>query len=68
MVIKMVYKIISEWFSKDGLEHELLVYRYNYTWNVLTTYSVHDGVLEVKFNSVGQLIAHTTEKIGGKIE
>ena len=59
----MVYKIISEWKSKDGNQHELMVYRYNYSWNCLTTYNRNGRIIEIKFNTPGQLIAHSTQKI-----
>ena len=59
----MVYKIISNWKNKDGSQHELKIYRYNYTWDCMTTYSVYDGILEIKFNAPGKIIAHSTQEV-----
>lgn len=61
----MVYKIISEWRSKDGSQHELLVYRYNYTANYLVSYNVDGNILEVKMNAPGQLVGHSTQQLEG---
>lgn len=59
----MVYKIISEWKSNDRNAHELLVYRYNYSWNCLVSYNREGNSLEIKMNAPGQLIGHSTQKI-----
>lgn len=63
----MVYKIINEWKSEDGTQHELKVYRYNYSWDCLTTYVREGTTLEIRFNAIGQLIAHSTQELS-KVE
>ena len=59
----MVYKIINEWKSEDGSEHELIVYRYNYSQDCKTTYLVQNDMLEIKMHAQGLLFAHSTQQL-----
>ena len=59
----MVYKIISEWRNKDGSAHELIVYRYNYSWDCKTVYSLEGDLLTIKFYAQGKIIAHSEQLI-----
>jgi hypothetical protein len=47
----MVYKLISEWRSKDGLSHELTVYKYNYSFDLIMRYHYKQGDKCVTFAS-----------------
>lgn len=48
----MAYKIVKEWKSKDGLQHEITVYKYNYTKDEMVRYWMENNQVLVQFHSV----------------
>ena len=47
----MAYKIINEWFSEDRKSHELTVYKYNYSFDLVMRYNYTQGDKYVTFAS-----------------
>ena len=47
----MAYKIINEWWSKDGKSHEITIYKYNYSFDLVMRYNYSAGDKRVAFTS-----------------
>jgi len=47
----MAYKIVKEWKSKDGSQHEITVYKYNYTKDEMVRYWKENGKVLRQFHS-----------------
>jgi hypothetical protein len=47
----MTIKIINEWFSKDGKSHEITIYKYNYSFDLVMRYNYTEGDKCVTFQS-----------------
>ena len=45
----MVYKIINEWFSEDRKAHEITIYKYNYSFDLVMRYNYEQGEKYVTF-------------------
>ena len=45
----MAYKIINEWWSKDGKSHEITIYKYNYSFDLVMRYNYTAGDKRVTF-------------------
>ena len=54
----MVYKLISEWKSKDGKSHEITVYKYNVSQDNVIRYNYETGndYVDIKVQMFGQPI------------
>ena len=39
----MVYKIVNEWFSEDRKAHEITIYKYNYSFDLVMRYNYEQG-------------------------
>ena len=48
MVKKMFYKLISEWRSPNGIEHEITVYKYNLSHDEMVRYFKTADSLTIK--------------------
>ncbi len=46
----MVYKLISEWRSPNGLEHEVRIYKYNYNHDEMVVY-LKTGSMDLKIKT-----------------
>jgi len=41
----MAYKIVNEWKSKGGEQHEITIYKYNYTKDEMVRYTKENGIV-----------------------
>lgn len=62
----MGYKIINEWFSKDGRSHEITIYKYNYSFDLVMRYNYTEGDKYVTFTS--QSFGSKVGMLEGKFE
>ena len=62
----MVYKIINEWFSEDKKSHEITIYKYNYSFDLVMRYNYTEGEKYVTFAS--QSFGDNIGMLEGKFE
>ena len=62
----MAYKIINEWWSKDGKSHEITIYKYNYSFDLVMRYNYSAGDKRVTFAS--QSFGSTVGMLEGSFE